>query len=446
MRYNTVFTLATMALGFAGEVIAKPNVVIGYYPSWKKQYMPAVDFTKYTHINLGDWFEPQVVTEMHGKGVKVLMSNPTTRSTLLTSMVNHVRDFNLDGIDIDWEYPGRLGNNCNVVDAANDTPNFLKFLQDLRAQFDSTFGTRKKLINLAVRVEPFDVVDYANLMQYDVNGGWNPQTGPNAPFNYEKGKGMQVSFLTAGLGFYGRSTTATVDMTKDPNNQYQNQSSVVPIGDSEDGAWWDSCAGSGGYSGNWQWKHLRDQGILTSPTTAAAPWVRKFDPISQTPWLFNPNTKIFISYDDPQSLKVKVDYAAAKGLGGAMVWSVNMDYNNELMNVIQAWPGNGDHLNSQRQYFLGPGTSSVPITTSAQVTTSASATTSAPATTSTTGGSGPVAGGPCSSPGAYQCATTTGKNPAYFICNNGAWLQQACGSGTACFQSGANIVCNWPSA
>ncbi|KAJ1931372.1 hypothetical protein EC988_009810, partial [Linderina pennispora] len=224
MRYNTVFTLATMALGFAGEVIAKPNVVIGYYPSWKKQYMPAVDFTKYTHINLsfgiptssgtftyeGDWFEPQVVTEMHGKGVKVLMSvggwtgsnlfstilkNPTTRSTLLTSMVNHVRDFNLDGIDIDWEYPGRLGNNCNVVDAANDTPNFLKFLQDLRAQFDSTFGTRKKLINLAVRVQPFDVngapsadvsafakvVDYANLMQYDINGGWNPQTGPNAP-------------------------------------------------------------------------------------------------------------------------------------------------------------------------------------------------------------------------------------------------------------------------
>ncbi|KAJ1939198.1 hypothetical protein EC988_007380, partial [Linderina pennispora] len=206
------------------------------------------------------------------------------------------------------------------------------------------------------------------------------------------------------------------------------------------------------------WKHLRDQGILTSPTTAAAPWVRKFDPISQTPWLFNPNTKIFISYDDPQSLKVKVDYAAAKGLGGAMVWSVNMDYNNELMNVIQAWPGNGGGSTTtttpapqttstaSASTSSAPGTSSVPITTSVQVTTSASATTSAPATTSTTGGGGPVAGGPCSSPGAYQCATTTGKNPAYFICNNGAWLQQACGSGTACFQSGANIVCNWPSA
>ncbi|KAJ1932731.1 hypothetical protein EC988_009357, partial [Linderina pennispora] len=213
-----------MALGFAGEVIAKPSLVIGYYPSWKRQYMSAIDFTKYTHINLsfgiptssgtftfeGDWFTPQVVTEMHGKGVKVLMSvggwtgsnlfsnilkNPTTRTTLLNSMTDYVKNMNLDGIDIDWEYPGRMGNNCNVIDAANDTPNFLKFLQDLRAKFDSTFGTRQKLITMAVRVEPFDVngapsadvsgfakvVDFANLMQYDINGGWNPQTGPNAP-------------------------------------------------------------------------------------------------------------------------------------------------------------------------------------------------------------------------------------------------------------------------
>ncbi|KAJ1846072.1 hypothetical protein LPJ73_004642, partial [Coemansia sp. RSA 2703] len=103
-------------------------------------------------------------------------------------------------------------------------------------------------------------VDYANLMQYDINGGWNSDTGPNAPFNFESGKGLQASFvsaidawtgagwpanqLTAGIAFYGRSTIATVDMTKDPNNQYQPQQSVVPLGDSEDAPWYD-VLGSG---------------------------------------------------------------------------------------------------------------------------------------------------------------------------------------------------------
>ncbi|KAJ2721829.1 hypothetical protein GGI07_003712 [Coemansia sp. Benny D115] len=388
--------LINAARSFGGNMAStgtESGMTIGYYPSWKKAQSANVDFSKYTHINMafgiptssgtisfdGDWFLPQVVTDVHSKGAKVLLSvggwtgsnlfstivkDPGARSTLISSMVNYVKNYNLDGIDIDWEYPGRLGNNCNIYDNANDTPNFLKFLQDLRATFDSTFGTRQKLITLAVRVEPFDlnggystdvsgfakVVDYANLMQYDINGGWNTETGPNAPFNYEKGKGLQASFvsaidawtsagwpanqLTAGIGFYGRSTIASVDMTKDPTNQYQPQQSVVPLGDSEDAPWYDACAGSTANSGTWMWRHLRDQGVLTSPTTPAAPWVRQWDPISQTPWLFNPSTKQFISYDDMDSLKIKVDYAASKGLAGTMVWSINMDYNNELLDTI----------------------------------------------------------------------------------------------------------------
>ncbi|KAJ2658460.1 hypothetical protein IWW48_004040 [Coemansia sp. RSA 1200] len=82
---------------------------------------------------------------------------------------------------------------------------------------------------------------------------------------------------------------------------------------------------------------MRTQGLLTSPSTAAAPWVRQWDSVSQTPWLFNPSTKQFISYDDPESLKIKVDYAASKGLAGTMIWSENMDYNNELVNVAVAF-------------------------------------------------------------------------------------------------------------
>ncbi|KAJ1953201.1 hypothetical protein GGI12_006063, partial [Dipsacomyces acuminosporus] len=87
MRFNFLLTVAGLALGMAADVLGKP-VVIGYYPSWKRQYMSSVDFSKYTHINLsfgiptasgtfsfeGDWFVPQVVSQMHAVGTKVLLS------------------------------------------------------------------------------------------------------------------------------------------------------------------------------------------------------------------------------------------------------------------------------------------------------------------------------------------------------------------------------------
>ncbi|RCI12122.1 putative chitinase [Ophiocordyceps polyrhachis-furcata BCC 54312] len=390
MRFSSCFLLAA---GLAPEVSA---VTVGYYPTWKKQYMTSVDLSMYSHVNIafgiprqdgnftfdGDSYLSQTVSELHGKGVKAILSiggwsgsnlfsgiakSSSATDTLINSIVGYIKSYGLDGIDIDWEYPGRLGNTCNVFDAQNDSNNFLALLNKLRQQLDSSFGKRAKLITLAVRAQPFDgpngpltdvsafakAVDWISLMAYDINGGWGAVTGPNAPFNFEKGKGEQLSFVSAidswmqagwpanqmvvGFAFYGHSMQALQDMTKDAKNQYQPQSKVVPLGDKEDASWFDACAGSSSNSGTWQWKYLREQ-ILSSPTTTRAPWVRQWDPTSQTPWLFNPQTKIFISYDDPQSLEVKIQYAASKGLAGSMVWSMNMDTpDHELLRALKRW-------------------------------------------------------------------------------------------------------------
>ncbi|KAJ1730361.1 hypothetical protein LPJ61_003049, partial [Coemansia biformis] len=50
MRVDGVLALAMLLAGMA-PVLGK-SLVIGYYPSWKKQYMDKIDFTKYTHINM----------------------------------------------------------------------------------------------------------------------------------------------------------------------------------------------------------------------------------------------------------------------------------------------------------------------------------------------------------------------------------------------------------
>jgi chitinase len=79
---------------------------------------------------------------------------------------------------------------------------------------------------------------------------------------------------------------------------------------------------------------MRSQGLLTSPTQAASPWIRKFDNVTQTPWLYNPTTKDFISYDDPTSIGIKTDWAVSQGLGGLFCWSLDQD-NGELIDVMQ---------------------------------------------------------------------------------------------------------------
>ncbi|KAJ2785182.1 hypothetical protein H4R18_000633, partial [Coemansia javaensis] len=386
----TLLVLALLATA-AAQAATKP-VVVGYYPSWKKAQTASIDLGKYTHINIAfaipqadgtitfdDSFSiPDAVTGIQAKNAKAILSiggwsgsnlistilkDPATNAKFLDSMVALVDQYKLDGLDLDWEYPGRLGNACNVFDAANDTPNYLKFVQSLRAALDAKYKDSKKLITMAVYVQPFfvdgkpsddvsafaKVVDYAHMMQYDINGAWDAgkMTGPNAPLEFEAGKGAQVSFasaidawtgakwpanqLTAGFAFYGRMVTASEDMSANPKNQYQLMTGALTQGDPEDFSWPDKCAGTNTPAGQWQWKFLRSEKILTSPTEAAAPWTRYWDDTTKTPWLFNSQTKAFISYDDPQSIKAKVDYAVGKGLAGAMVWSINMDYENELI-------------------------------------------------------------------------------------------------------------------
>ncbi|KAJ2648549.1 hypothetical protein IWW40_003854 [Coemansia sp. RSA 1250] len=446
-------TVAGLMLGMSLQAMASPTVV-GYYATWKKDQTAGVDLAKYTHINIafGEPTKngsvhfvdpvslPDVVSEIHASGAKALLSlggwagsyafsdvvkSPEASANLILHIKDLIKDNKLDGIDLDWEYPGRAGDTCNSIDEAHDTPNYLKFLQQLRTQLDSSFGAGK-LITMAVRVQPFDVggvpledvsdfaklVDFANLMVYDINGAWQAQTGPNAPFDYEEGKAEQVSFITAieawtkagwpaaklnaGLAFYGRSTTTLVDMTLDPQNQYQNQSNVVPQGDETDLPAFDACANATAVSGTWMYKKLREQGVLTTPTTAKAPWVRQWDSTTKTPWLFNPTTKQYITYDDPESLKIKVDYAAAKGLGGVMVWALYMDYQNELLNSIQTW------------------------------------------------GTAPAAGKECQTAGQLTCSDLSGMSPDYLVCLYGKWLPLSCNPNTACLPNHDSIVCGWP--
>ena len=89
------------------------------------------------------------------------------------------QQYNLDGIDFDWEYPGRQGAGSNIV-SPNDSANFLAMLQLLRRSLP-----KSARLSAAVTDSPFAgrngqplsdvsafaaVLDWVNIMNYDVFG------------------------------------------------------------------------------------------------------------------------------------------------------------------------------------------------------------------------------------------------------------------------------------
>ncbi|KAG0301374.1 hypothetical protein BGZ98_008413 [Dissophora globulifera] len=300
------------------------KMVVAYWSDWTSAALPpeAIPFDKLTHINYAfsivtpdfrpvfdtDYLLPRVVRAAHAKNVKVLMSiggwtgsqyfSPLSstaqgRKTFIDGAISMVKDFDLDGIDID----------CKVV-------------------------------------------DHINVMAYDINGSWGTVTGANAPLTgtglaYEDGAqawinaGFPAQQINMGVPFYGRSLITKTDMTQAQSIAAPFHKHVPP-GDNNDALWTDPCETGASYSGVWKFKNMREQGLIDENGNARAPWVRKFDEVSQTPWLFNPETKQFISYDDRQSLKLKVDFARQKDLGGVMLWALNQDTANfELLDVLQ---------------------------------------------------------------------------------------------------------------
>ncbi|KAJ2778321.1 hypothetical protein GGI15_004205, partial [Coemansia interrupta] len=393
-RTLTIAALALAALTHAEAPSCGPSsrYVVAYYPSWKRQSLMNVDWATITHVHVahaipqdsgdftfdGEWFLPQLVRDAHAQQTKVslslggwtgsnrlstIMRDTHKRATLIRALGSFVERYELDGVDIDWEYVGRQGSKCNKVAPAEDAANLLRFVRALRASLHarSPGGEEAKLVSLAVRVQPFDTadgpmgdvspfaeyVDYASILAFDVNGAWSNTTGPNAPLDHQRNRGAPYSLrqavtqwldakwpadkLVAGISYSGRSLTTQAVLTAKQNaSMYAAFDRDVPQGDPEDARWYDVCENTNMMSGVWQYRHLRDQGILQQHNVSSAEWVRVWDEHTSTPWLYNAQMRRFVSYDDPQSVGLKVGYAREMRLKGVMAWGLHGDYHGEL--------------------------------------------------------------------------------------------------------------------
>ena len=60
--------------------------------------------------------------------------------------------------------------------------------------------------------------------------------------------------------------------------------------------------------------------LLKSPD-----YVRYWDEVARVPWLYSAAKKEWITYEDPQSMRLKGEYIVAQKLAGAMFWELSND-------------------------------------------------------------------------------------------------------------------------
>lgn len=146
---------------------------------------------------------------------EVLANSEKTRTNFTHSVMEMVRQFDLDGIDIDWEFPDP------VEPSASD---FVLLMEQLR---DSLHKTGKKLTAAVeshhlpyvygIKDEVFQIADWINIMGYDNEGTGSHRPHlitPHSPywlavesFDYWVTKrGLPKEKAVMGVPFYGKGT------------------------------------------------------------------------------------------------------------------------------------------------------------------------------------------------------------------------------------------------
>ncbi|KAF9260552.1 glycoside hydrolase family 18 protein [Marasmius fiardii PR-910] len=374
-------------------------VTTGWYPGWLGNQNPPenLSWSKYTAltfafgvttpnggVSLDDVSKqvlPKFVTSAKANNVQALLSiggwtgsqyfssavaTSESRSTFVKTISDLVNQYQLDGIDFDWEYPNKQGVGCNQI-SENDSPNFLSFLQELR---QDPVGSRI-VLSAAVGIAPFvgsdsqpmsdvsgfaKVLDHIAIMNYDVWGSWSPTVGPNSPLNdscapVKAGSavsavkawtdtGFPADQITLGVPAYGHSFHVSNSNALSSDDSSLKlypafDKSQQPSGDSQDGkAGVDQCGNPVPIGGIFNFWGLIEGGFLDAKGNSQSGIKRVFDECSQTPFVYNPSTQVMVSYDDATSFAAKGKFIQQNGLKGFAMWHVLGDSNDILVDAI----------------------------------------------------------------------------------------------------------------
>jgi chitinase len=346
-------------------------MVVAYVAGFRNFDFTAINAAKLTHINyaFANVIDGEIMfgsegidhTEMNAEDIRALSAlkevNPdlkilvsvggwgwsgnfsdvaltdSTRNRFGASAARFIREYSLDGIDIDWEYPNHPG--AGNTYRAEDVHNFTLLLGCVRQHIDSLAaeeGRKEKyLLTIATggselyaanaELGPLSqYLDFINIMTYDFHHGASTQAGHHAnlwlsawdaPDGDATDKAVQLhlmagvpsSKLNIGIPFYGRVWRG-----------------VEPV---NNGLYREAATTGAGMPYSEVLKALADPA-----------YTRYYDSSAASPFLWDKADSVFISYEDEGSIAARIEYVKTKGLGGVMFWEYTEDVDGRLLEAI----------------------------------------------------------------------------------------------------------------
>lgn len=246
------------------------------------------------------------------------------------SAVEIMKNNNLDGVDIDWEYPALPGDVGNVY-RPEDKHNYTLMFAAIRAELDALEKETDKKYLLTTAVGGFqqfvdstemnkaqEYLDYVNIMTYDSQSNeqaihhtnlypsdkYPQKQGADVAVKAYLAAGVPAEKLVMGIAFYGRAFNLKKGASKGIGD---------PVAEQIRGR---------GYT------YIKDSLVNQNE------YYRYWDESARAPYLFNFYKGVFVTYDDEESVKEKCQYVLDNKMGGVMFWEYSSDPKEYLLNEI----------------------------------------------------------------------------------------------------------------
>ncbi len=254
-------------------------------------------------------------------------ADPRLRQVFAESCAELAEKHGFDGVDLDWEYPYVPSNFQGA--SPDDRENFTETLRGIRKAFDSLPGKRP-LLSVAAGADLYytasvdlpavsEVLDFINLMTYDLKCGFHALSGHHTPLYSSAGDyfrnscdqalrlftacGVPKEKLLLGCAFYSRKWEDVPDRNRGFLQLTKRGGSYGP-----------------------SWAELERDYLDRNGFT------RYWDDEAKAPFLFDGST--FISYDDPRSLREKCAYVRREGYAGIFYWEHGCDPSGKLLDTL----------------------------------------------------------------------------------------------------------------
>lgn len=255
-------------------------------------------------VSLGGWGGCETCSDVFSK--------EKNRKVFAKSVLKILKIYGADGIDLDWEYPAIEGYPGHGF-KPEDKHNFTLLIQTLREvlgdEYQLSFAAGAHLEFLQNSVEwdsVMPLIDNVNLMTYDLVNGYSASTGHHAglystptqqisadyTISYLDSIGVPMNKMVIGAAFYARVWSGVDSLNNGLNQKGKFKTSIL---------------------------------YKDFTTYFDEKWALHWDEIANAPYAYNASEKLFATFDDLRSVKMKTNYAINKGLKGIMFWELTQD-------------------------------------------------------------------------------------------------------------------------